>query len=131
MDKLLTNLSTNTKAGMLFTWSGPAFVVLYSAGMLIAGLFPPTNPLHGAEQVAKFYADNRAMIGLGTMLMCFGTAFIAMWAVAIAVQMRRTEMGAPLMTYAALGSAFFVANRCVDHPDHLGRCIVPGGLGFT
>ena len=109
MDSVFIGLKTNTRAGLLCTWAGPAFVVLYSAGMLIAGLFPPTRPKDSAEQVALFFVENHAMIGLGTILMCFGAGFIAVWAVAIAVQIRRTELGSPLMTYASLASAFFVA----------------------
>lgn len=109
MNSVLNGLQTNTKAGLLCTWAGPAFVVFFTAGMLIAKLFPPTNPLASAEQVVQFFVTNHTMIGLGTILMGFGAAFMAVWAVAIAVQIRRTELGSPLMTYASLAAAFFVA----------------------
>lgn len=109
MDKVLSGLQANPKAGIWFTWAGPLFVVLYSVGMLMGGLFPPTDPNATSTQVAQFFIDHRTGIAIGTMLMCFGTGFLGLFIAAIAVQMRRTEIGSPLMTYAGLASAFFVA----------------------
>ena len=109
MENEFKGLHMNPKAGLLFTWAGPTFVVLYSVGMLMAGLFPPTDPTASAVQVAQFFVDHRTMIGVGAMLMCFGTGFLGFFIAAIAVQMRRTELGLPLMTYAGLISAIFVA----------------------
>ena len=109
MENVLKGLQNNPKAGILFTWAGPVFVVLYSAGMLIAGLFPPTDPNASAIEVAQFFVDHQTGIAVGTILMCFGTGFLGLFIAAIAVQMRRSEMGSPLMTYAGLASAFFVA----------------------
>jgi hypothetical protein len=84
-------------------------VVLYSAGMLLAGMFPPTLPTATAAEIVDHYASNATPLRVGCVLMAFGAALIAPWAVAIAVQMRRRELGAPVLTYAALASAFFVA----------------------
>lgn len=109
MENVFKAMQINPKAGLLFTWSGPAFVVLYSVGMLLGGFFPPTNPNASAADVAQFFVDHRAMIGVGTILMCFGTGFLGMFIAAIAVQMRRAELALPLMTYAGLISAIFVA----------------------
>lgn len=109
MENVAKGFRVDPKAGALFTWSGPVFVVLYSAGMLIGGLFPPTQPTASAVDVAQFFVDHRIGIAVGTILMCFGTGFLGMFIAAVAVQMRRTEMGAPLMTYAGLASAIFVA----------------------
>jgi hypothetical protein len=107
--KVLTGLRTNPRMNLLFVWAGPAFVVLYSAGMILGQFFPPTDPQDSAIKVAHFFSDHKTTLRIGCILMEFGAAFIALWAVAIAAQMRRSEMGAPILTYAALGSAFFVA----------------------
>lgn len=39
MENTLKDLRIDTRAGLLFTWLGSLFVVMYSIGMLVAGLF--------------------------------------------------------------------------------------------
>lgn len=102
-------LATNPSFSKLCIWAGPAFVVLYSAGILIAGLFPPPSPTSAASHIVQMYGTHANEMRIGCILMAFGAGFIAPWAVAIAMQMRRSELGSPVLTYSALASAFFVA----------------------
>lgn len=102
-------LATNPFFNRLCVWAGPAFVVFYSAGILVAGLFPPPSPTSDAAQIVELYGSHANEMRLGCILMAFGAGFIAPWAVAVATQMRRSELGSPVLTYSALASAFFVA----------------------
>ena len=86
MGKVLTGLRTDPRMNRLFVWAGPAFVVLYSGGMILVQFFPPTNPQDSAAKVTHFFSDHKTALGIGCILMEFGAAFIAVWAVAIAGQ---------------------------------------------
>lgn len=102
-------LATNPSFNRLCIWAGPAFVVLYSAGILVSGMFPPPSPNSTPSDIIELYGTHATQMRLGCILMLFGAGFIAPWAVAIAMQMRRSELGSPVLTYSALASAFFVA----------------------
>jgi len=102
-------LSTNPTLNLLCVWAGPGFVVLYSIGILAAGMVPPNPPTSTASEIVSHYTSDATGLRIGCILMATGAALIAPWAVAIAMQIRRSELGSPVLTYSALASAFFVA----------------------
>lgn len=114
------------RAGVLFTWAGPVFVVLCSIGMMVGGLFPPTRPTTNAMEVARFFVDHRTGIAIGTILMCSGTGFPGLFISAVAVQMRRTEMGAPLTALFVRVVALTVGTLMACRRQAASACTRPG-----
>jgi hypothetical protein len=85
-----------------FAWIGPAFTVIFLAGFLISGLFPPTDPLASSQEIARHFVDHAGAIRVGSVLMAVGLSLFAPWGAAIAMWTRREERGYPLLTYTQL-----------------------------
>jgi len=87
-------------------WCGPAFVVVFFTGMLVAGFIPPKSPGDTPAQVAAFYRENTTAIRTGLLLMMVSAGFTIPFAAAISVQMRRAEGAfAPLAYTQLVGGA--------------------------
>lgn len=72
-------------------WCGLAFVVVYGAGILIAGFIPPPSPQDNAAEISRFFAENTGRIRTGTLLMMLGAAFAIPFFAVLTLQMRRIE----------------------------------------
>ncbi|HTK61096.1 MAG TPA: hypothetical protein VL595_01925 [Pseudonocardia sp.] len=98
----------NTAMQRLCVWSGVTLLVLFGAGLLIAGFVPPPAPGMNAEEIARLYLDNHARIQAGMVVLLIGTTFWMPWQVVLTLQIRRMELGfGPLslinLTAGALG----------------------------
>lgn len=92
-------------------WCGPAFVLVFFAGMLIAGYLPPPGPSDPLDEVVSFYSEDPTRVRLGLFLMMVAAGLIVPFVAVIAYMMRRAEGDRPLMTYVQLlgGAAGVVA----------------------
>lgn len=86
----MTNLP-NRRAELLCVHSALAMAALMSAGLLLAGFFPPPSPALDAAATAELFAQSPNRIRFGSILLM--TAAVLYWpfSVAIAIQMRRIE----------------------------------------
>jgi hypothetical protein len=83
-------------------------LVLFGAGLLIAGFIPPPAPGLNADDIARLYVDNHVRIQAGMVALLVGTTFWMPWQVVLTLQIRRMELGfGPLslinLTAGALG----------------------------
>lgn len=72
-------------------WCAPAFVVVFFAGLLIAGFFPPIPPDNTAAEVADQYVREQDRIRLGGLIMMIATVFMMPFVAVISTQMARIE----------------------------------------
>jgi hypothetical protein len=85
---------------MLAAWSGPAMAVLFFLGWVLAAHFiPPTAPADSAAQIKAFYVNNLTGIRIGMLLCLIGGVLLAPFGAVVAVLLRRTEGGLPVLTY--------------------------------
>lgn len=82
----------------VFTLTGPALVVIFFAGFLLSGIFPPSDPSASARDIAASYASDVTAIRIGCALMCFALTLFAPFGTLIAMWTRRAERGFPLLT---------------------------------
>lgn len=83
-------------------WCGPAFLVVFFAGALLASLVPPPAPSLSAAEAQAFWSSHTDLKRLGLVLMMVGGGFIAPFSVALAAQMKRMEGAFSPMTYLQL-----------------------------
>jgi hypothetical protein len=98
----------STATQRLCVWSGVVLLVLFGAGLLIAGFIPPPAPGLNADEIARLYLDNHTRIQIGMVVLLVGTTFWMPWQVVLTLQIRRMELGfGPLslvnLTAGALG----------------------------
>jgi len=103
----------NTKTQKMCTWSGFFGTMVFFAGLMIAGFFPPPSPSLGMEEVAVTYQQNTMGIRIGMLLIMASGMFIAPMVGAITVQMKRIEGKNSVLAYSQLSSgtmgiAFFI-----------------------
>lgn len=88
----MSNMCTvNVATQRLMAWCGLAFVVVYGAGMLIAGFIPPVSPDDSAAEVSAFYAENAGRIRTGMIVMLVGAGFTIPFFGVLTMQFRRIE----------------------------------------
>ena len=98
--------TANIKTQLISLWTAPVFgVILLIAFLAFPGFFPPMSPDMTADQVAKFYADNAAMIRFSmiTFNLC-GIMLVPMFMV-IVVQMKRMATQSHVFAYCFLTAA--------------------------
>lgn len=83
-------------------WCGPAFLLIYFGGLVIAKQFPALSPSMSAEQLAHFYQSDTNLIRTGLVIAFLGTAFYLPFSAVISSQIRRMEGSAPVLAYAQL-----------------------------
>lgn len=67
-------------------------IALWGIGLgLVAGMIPLPSPDDSAEEVARMYAEDRNSIRVGLLIVCFGSALLTPFVVAISVQLKRIE----------------------------------------
>lgn len=98
--------TANVKTQLISLWTAPVFgVILLIAFLAFPGFFPPMSPDMTADQVAKFYADNAAMVRFSmiTFNLC-GIMLVPMFMV-IVVQMKRMATQSHVFAYCFLTAA--------------------------
>ncbi len=98
--------TANIKTQLISLWTVPIFgAVLLIAFLAFPGFFPPMSPDMTADQVAAFYADNRAMVWITmiTFNIC-GIMLLPLFMV-IVVQMKRMATQSHVFAYCYLTAA--------------------------
>jgi hypothetical protein len=98
--------TANVKTQLISLWTAQVFgVILLIAFLAFPGFFPPMSPDMTADQVAKFYADNAAMVRFSmiTFNLC-GIMLVPMFMV-IVVQMKRMATQSHVFAYCFLTAA--------------------------
>ena len=72
---------------------GLGLMVLFGAGILVAGFLPPISPDLSAEQVAAVYTEDANRIRAGSILMLAGACFAIPFFASISAAMRRMRGG--------------------------------------
>jgi len=82
----------NDRTQRLCIWAGPLFCLLFAIGMVpLAQFIPPPEASDSAREIVELYTENTDRLRAGLVLMMIGAAFVAPWAAAITVQMKRIE----------------------------------------
>lgn len=90
----------NRTARLLCAWSGPVLTVLFALGWVaLAQFIPPPDPTDSAAEITAFYRDNLDGIRIGLFLTMVSMALIAPWGVGLAMELRKSERGLPVLTY--------------------------------
>ena len=93
----------NTKNQLLCTWSGPAFLIIFSIGWwFIAWFIPPQSPNSSAAEIAAFYMQNPVSIKMGMVIAMFSVGFFGPWLAVISTQMQRMEGRSPVLAYTQM-----------------------------
>jgi hypothetical protein len=102
--------TSDRRAERLYAWCGPAMLVLFLVGILVAGWLPPPSPGQSAAQVAHDYRTHATAIRLGLLITTFGAALLGPWAAEIAAQVRRMGRAHRTAAYCqlALGALFVI-----------------------
>jgi hypothetical protein len=98
--------TTNIKTQLISLWTVPIFGgILLIAFLAFPGFFPPMSPDMTAEQVAAFYAENKAMVWFTmiTFNIC-GIMLLPLFMV-IVVQMKRMATQSHIFAYCYLTAA--------------------------
>ena len=88
------------------------FGLLFAQGYMM-GFVPSHPPSLPADELARYFVNNKASILIGAVVLMISWTFWIMWTVAITGFIRQTERGMPLLTYASLiinggGYVFFL-----------------------
>jgi hypothetical protein len=78
-------------------------VVVFAIGWIpLAGYLPPVRPTDSAASIARFYSSNVNQIRIGLFICSLGMPLVAPYGAAIAMQLRRAEGDAPILTVVQL-----------------------------
>lgn len=91
------------------TWCGPAFVLcLFGGWGLLGGFIPLIPPTDSAADVAAVYATNPTLHRFGLVVAMAGAFLTLPFALAISMQMRRTELRTPILSVLQFASGLIV-----------------------
>ncbi|WP_131536088.1 hypothetical protein [Mycolicibacterium aromaticivorans] len=91
------------------TWCGPAFVLcLFGGWGLLGGFIPLIPPSDSAAEVAAIYSTNPALHRIGLIIAMMGAFLTLPFALAISMQMRRTELRTPILSILQFASGLIV-----------------------
>jgi len=96
--------TANVRVQRICLWSGPAFLVVFFAGIVVCGWMPPLSANHTAAEIGAMYREDYAQIRIGALLIGFSSVFQGIWSALISVQLRRIERDRPLLTYLQLAA---------------------------
>jgi hypothetical protein len=95
--------TANIKTQLISLWTAPVFgVILLIAFLAFPGFFPPMSPDMTADQVAKFYADNAAMIRFSMITFNLCAIMLVPLFMVIVVQMKRMATQSHVFAYCFL-----------------------------
>jgi hypothetical protein len=98
--------TANIKTQLISLWTAPVFgVILLIAFLAFPGFFPPMSPDLTADQVAKFYADNTAMIRFSMITFNLCAIMLLPMFMVIVVQMKRMATQSHVFAYCFLTAA--------------------------
>jgi len=98
--------TANIKTQLISLWTAPVFgVILLIAFLAFPGFFPPMSPDMTADQVAKFYADNAAMIRFSMITFNLCVIMLVPMFMVIVVQMKRMATQSHVFAYCFLTAA--------------------------
>jgi hypothetical protein len=96
---------SSSRVTIVCAWTGPALTLLFAIGLIpLARFFPPPSPGRSAASIADLYTDHLTAVRIGCVVMSIAMALIAPWGVTLAMTMRRTERGMPVLTAIQLVS---------------------------
>ncbi|EHB55481.1 hypothetical protein MycrhDRAFT_2675 [Mycolicibacterium rhodesiae JS60] len=85
-------------------WSGAGVLVLMAIGFVgLARFFPPPSPALSAEQTTAIIIGHASFIRWGMILTMVAAVLLGIFAVSIAVQMRRIEGRFPILSMTEFG----------------------------
>lgn len=85
-------------------WSGVGLLVFMALGFVgLARFFPPPSPALSAQQTAAVILGHTAGIRWGMILTMVGAVLLGIFAVAIAIEMRRIEGRFPILSLTEFG----------------------------
>jgi hypothetical protein len=91
------------------TWCGPAFVLcLFGGWGLLGGFIPLIPPSDSAAEVVAVYATNPTLHRFGLVVAMAGAFLTLPFALAISMQMRRTELRTPILSVLQFASGLIV-----------------------
>jgi hypothetical protein len=95
---------------------------------VVAGFLPPPAPSLSADELARYFTDNRTSIQVGVIMAMVGTGFLGPWLGALTVQLKRIEGAHSPFTWTNLGmssilmvaafSPLFYIQVVEFRPDH-------------
>jgi hypothetical protein len=98
--------TANIKTQLISLWTAPVFgVILLIAFFAFPGFFPPMSPGMTADQVAKFYTDNAAMIRFSMITFNLCAIMLLPMFMVIVVQMKRMATQSHVFAYCFLTAA--------------------------
>jgi hypothetical protein len=98
--------TANIKTQLISLWTAPVFgVILLIAFLAFPGFFPPMSPDMTADQVAKFYTDNTAMIRFSMITFNLCAIMLLPMFMVIVVQMKRMATQSHVFAYCFLTAA--------------------------
>lgn len=90
-------------------WVGLIFLPLFWLGLMVAGWFPPPTPNMTATDVAQMFADDRARIRIGVLILTSAAPLLACYGAALTHQIKRSVgAGSPLATAQSLVAACLI-----------------------
>jgi len=97
----------------ILMWLAIVSGLVFFAGYVLTGMFPPPSPSLDAAQVAQLYAQHNMRLRIGVVVCLIGGGFWVPWSIALAIQMARLEEGAPgwaiiQFLTGTMGSVFYV-----------------------
>lgn len=86
-------------------WCAPAFIVVFFAGAIMAGLIPPPDATSTSAQIAEHWRTDADVKRLGLVLMMIGSGLTLPLGIAITMQLKRIEGAFSPMAYTQLAGA--------------------------
>lgn len=83
--------------------AGLSGVLLAFIGLAVAGLLPPPSPNQSPQETAAFFQNNTNAFRVGTVLLGFGAALIALWTAVVARRVHEISGHGPVAAYCFLG----------------------------
>jgi hypothetical protein len=86
----------------VFVWCGPAMMVLFLLGLLIAHWVAPPQPSETAHQIATMYRMHAGAIRVGILLSVVGATLLGPFVAVVSAQLTRIEGRLPVSSYCQL-----------------------------
>lgn len=96
----------NRRAQLIAAWCGPAICLIFGIGSVALGRFipPHISPHTGLLATQGVLIHEAGRIRIGLTLMMIAMSLMPCWGMAVAVQLRRSEGGYPVLTWIQIAS---------------------------